>query len=189
MSVPCWRLLAVSCFALGSSVVHADEAEIVYYDVVGNSARELRHEMDAKGPLGEDGKRFDGHTDWHVTWSYRYAPAADGCRFTELGVTVTATITLPRWTAADEASNKLVEKWQKYLSALRVHENGHYAHGVSAAEEIRALPQSIRASDNCSTLAMQFDSQAASILEKFKAADAAYDTDTKHGRTQGAAFP
>jgi predicted secreted Zn-dependent protease len=189
MNLYYWRVLAVAGLVVGLSAAYADDAEIVYYDVVGNSARELRDQMNTKGPLGEGGKRVDGHTDWHVAWSYQYAPAADGCKFTELGITVTATITLPRWAAGDNASNALVKKWQSYIAALRLHEDGHYSHGVRAAEEIKSLGQTLRTSDACSTFAKRFDEQAASILEKYKVADAAYDADTKHGQTQGAIFP
>jgi predicted secreted Zn-dependent protease len=189
MHFHCFRALVVTGLMLGPSLVYADGAEIVYYDIVGDNAKELRYQMDAKGPLGEGGKRVDGYTDWHVAWTYRYAPAAGSCKFTELGITLAATITLPRWTAGDDTSSALVKKWQSYIAALRVHEDGHYSHGKRAADEIKSLGQSLRTSDDCSTMAKLFDDQAASILEKYRVADVAYDADTKHGRTQGATFP
>jgi predicted secreted Zn-dependent protease len=189
MNLLYWRVLAVAGLAVGQPMAHADDAEIVYYDVVGNSAQELRHQMDTKGPFGEEGKRVDGHTDWKVTWSYQYAPATDGCRITALGINLSATITLPRWTAGDHASNALLKKWQSYIASLRVHEDGHYSHGVEAADEIKSFGQSFHTSDDCLILAMTFNNKATSIIEKYRAADAAYDADTKHGRTQGAIFP
>jgi|HubBroStandDraft_2_1064218.scaffolds.fasta_scaffold232786_2 predicted secreted Zn-dependent protease len=182
-------ILAVAGLPLGPPMAHADDTEIVYYDVVGNSAEELRHQMDTKGPFGEGGRRVDGHTDWKVTWSYQYAPAADGCRFTELGITVSATMTLPRWAPGDDASNALLKKWQAYIASLRVHEDGHYSHGVKAADAIKSLGQSFHTSDGCSIFAKNFNDEAASIIEKYRVADASYDADTQHGRTQGAIFP
>ncbi len=95
------RALAVTGLVVSSSMVFADDAVIVYYDVVGNSASELRHQMNQKGPLRQGGERFDGHTNWHVAWSYRFTPTADGCKFTEVGIKFTATITLPRWAGAE----------------------------------------------------------------------------------------
>jgi predicted secreted Zn-dependent protease len=189
MNLLYWRVLAVAGLAVGQPMAHADDAEIAYYDVVGNSGQELRHQMDTKGPFGEEGKRVDGHTDWKVTWSYQYAPAADGCRITKLGINLSATITLPRWTAGDNASNALLKKWQSYIASLRVHEDGHYSHGVEAADEIKSFGQSFHTSGDCLILAMNFNDKATSIIEKYRAADAAYDADTKHGRTQGAIFP
>jgi predicted secreted Zn-dependent protease len=189
MNLHCFRALVVTGLMLGPSLVYADDAEIVYYDIVGDSAKELRRQMDANGPLGEDGKRMDGYTAWHVAWTYQYVPTADSCKFTELGITLAATITLPRWTAGNDTSSALVKKWQSYIAALRVHEDGHYSHGRKAAEEIKSLGQSLRTSDDCSTMAKLFDDQAASILERYRVADVAYDADTKHGETQGATFP
>jgi predicted secreted Zn-dependent protease len=183
-----WRFLVLVWFSVLPSATNANQPEFVYYDIVGNSAGELRHQMNVKGPIGQGGKRVDGHTHWHVAWSYRYAPAAGGCKVTELSVTVTSTITLPRW-AAHSADNALIRKWQNYATALRVHEEGHHSHGVRAAEEIRLLRHSINTPDGCSTFERRFESEATSILEKYRRADASYDADTKHGRTQGATFP
>jgi predicted secreted Zn-dependent protease len=183
------RALAVAGLAIWIQMAHADDAEIVYYDVVGNSAAELRDQMNSKGPIGEGGKRHDGHTDWKVTWSYRYAPAVDGCRFTEFETTVSAIMTLPRWAAGDNASTALLKKWQSYIASLRVHEDGHYSHGVEAADEIKSLGLSFNPPDGCSIFAKAFNDKAAAIIDKYKAADAAYDADTKHGRTQGVIFP
>jgi predicted secreted Zn-dependent protease len=184
-----WRFLALVLFAAWPLTANANQPDLVYYDIVGNSAAELRQQMNAKGPVGQSGKRMDGYTHWHVAWSYRYAPASGGCKITELTVTVTATITLPRWAVSDRAGNALIRKWENYASALRLHEDGHYSHGIQAAEEIRSLRHTLHTPDGCSTFERQFDGEATSILEKYRRADAAYDADTKHGRTQGATFP
>ncbi len=166
---------------------HADEAEIDYYDVSGNSAKELRDQMRQKGPFGKDGKRYDARTDWHVSWNYRYQPFPEGCRFTELQTTFTVTIILPNWSSVG-ASAALVRKWERYMSALRLHEDGHQSNGVKAAEEIQAL-QSLRSSAGCPALMKEFQSKADSIFDKYRAADDAYDASTGHGRSQGATFP
>jgi predicted secreted Zn-dependent protease len=171
------------------SFAHADAARLVYYNIVGSSASELRHQLDSNRPLDKDGKRFDGHTDWRVTWTYRYEPAAEGCRFTEIHATVDGTIVLPRWTDGDHASNSLGRKWQAYAAALRVHEDGHYAHGVAAAKAIEDLGQAFHVPGNCSTIADAFNGRANAIVEQYKGMDATYDADTHHGQTQGAEFP
>lgn len=183
------RLIAAIGLGFATSIACADEAEVVYYDIVGNNAKELRRELGAKGPIGENGTTVDGHTNWHVRWNFRYAPTAEGCRFTEFVVNVTGEIVLPRWAAGEKASNALAKKWQSYVVALRVHEDGHYTHGVRAADEVKALGQSFRVSGSCSTIGQLFNDRAESILNKFRAADATYDADTDHGRTQGARFP
>jgi predicted secreted Zn-dependent protease len=174
---------------IAPSLVRADEPEIQYYDVVGSSDRELRNQMNAKGPMGTRGHRVDGHTHWKTSWRYRYAPSADGCAFTRIDVVVKGTMTLPRWTGEAHASDSLAKNWRSFATALRRHEEGHYAHGLKAREEIEELGRSFRVPGSCATIEEVFREQAKSIIDKYRAADAAYDAETRHGRTQGVRFP
>ena len=183
-----WLALAATALVLAISSAHAEDPPIVYYDVVGSSATALRQQMTAKGPL-DHGKRFDAHTDWYVKWNYRYRPTASGCEFTSVDVSLSGTILLPKWNHTNDASNALVQKWDKYLAALRLHENGHYAHGAGAAKAIEAFARSFHGSGDCAAMVSEFNDHARSIVDKYKAQDAVYDRATDHGRTQGAQFP
>jgi predicted secreted Zn-dependent protease len=171
-----------------SALARADDAEVVYYDIVGSTDRALNQQMHEKGPIGTEGKRVDGHTHWHVQWYFHYQPANEGCRFTDLDVTVTGTITLPRW-AGDEGPAALRKKWRRFVDALRIHEDGHYAHGLSAAREIEALGRTFRIAEGCAAISKRFNTEAQAILTKYQKADVDYDADTRHGRSQGAVFP
>jgi predicted secreted Zn-dependent protease len=183
-----WLVFAALAFVLATSIAHAEDPQIVYYDIAGNNARALRRQMNVNGPMGHD-KRFDAHTNWYVKWNYRYRPTASGCELTSLNVSLTGTIVLPRWVHADNVSGALVQKWGRYLAALRLHENGHYAHGASAAKEIEALAQSFHGFGDCQAMALAFNAKARSIIRKYNALDVTYDRETDHGRTQGAEFP
>jgi len=183
------RVFAGACLLLASLFARADDARVVYYDIVGNSDRALRREMNAKGPIGDTGDRGDGHTRWDVTWNIRWAPTTGGCAITEVEVYVKGTITMPRWADENLGASALVTRWHRYLEALRIHEDGHYAHGIAAVEEIRSLGRSFRVFENCSKLGEAFNEQARSILDRYILLDKKYDTDTRHGETQGARFP
>lgn len=187
MNAPGWRLATAVLLGFAPRPVHADDPSIAYYDIAGATSADLRREMNAKGPLGEGGKRFDGHAKWHVRWTFRYAPDGRGCGFTQIRVTVSGTITLPRWSDAD-LSTPLHEEWRRYLSALRLHEYGHYAHGRQAAEDVERLGLSFHASE-CADIADTFNREADAIVRKYAAMDKAYDQKTGHGRTEGARFP
>jgi predicted secreted Zn-dependent protease len=179
-------LLAVCAW----SRAHAADARIVYYDITGNSASVLRDQLDIKGPIGKTGKHVDAFTKWHVAWKHHYRPTSTGCRFTDMQVSVTGTILMPRWVYPSDVSRSLLRRWQDYLAALLLHEQGHYAHGASAAEAITALEDSFHDySGNCQTMVQSFKDQAHAILARYQAMDAAYDKATDHGRTQGARFP
>lgn len=163
--------------------------EIQYYDISGSSDRELRDQMNAKGPVGTRGHRVDGHTHWKVSWKYRYAPSAGQCAFTQIETVLTGTITLPRWSGEASASGVLAKKWRSFATALRRHEDGHYAHGVQARAEIEELGRSFRVPGSCATIEEAFRLQSKAIIEKYRAADAAYDAQTRHGKSQGVRFP
>ena len=66
------------------------------YDVAGENARELRHDLDRKGPL-VDGRRYDARTRWYVRWRFDLLPTGEGCRVARPRVDLEVTMTLPRW--------------------------------------------------------------------------------------------
>lgn len=171
------------------AAAHADDTRLVYYDVAGNSASKLRNAMNMEGPLDQAGKRFDGRTTWQLTWSFRYAPDGDQCKFTSMSTSLDATTVLPRWVHGDRVSASLVKKWDSYQAALRRHEDGHYAHGLAAEKEIQTLGQSFHVAGACSTIAKAFNGEANSIIAKYQALDVKYDLDTDHGKNRGATFP
>lgn len=183
------QVFTTAVIVAASCVAHADEARLVYYDVAGHGANALRQQLDASGPPDGHGRRYDAVTHWNVAWTYHYLPTETGCRFTDIQTSIEGTITLPRWTDGDSASNRLRKKWQTYLAALRVHEDGHYSHGVGAAREVEDLGRSYHVAGTCSAIGRTFNDLAGSIVEKYKAMDVAYDHDTNHGQTQGARFP
>lgn len=178
----------IALLAIVWTVAYAADARLVYYDVVGDSATKLRHELDHKGPL-VNGERFDAYTTWTVSWTFSFVPTAAGCRLTEVNASIAGRIDLPRWEHGDNASARLVKEWERYLTGLRVHEDGHYAHGRAGQDEIQALGQSFQITDSCASMAKAFNDQANAILTKYRAMDAAYDLETDHGRKQGAVFP
>lgn len=188
-SDPGFRQVAVLVLlAVTWTVVYADDAKIVYYDVAGDSARTLRQDLDRKGPL-EHGKRLDARTLWQVAWKYDYAPAGNGCKFTQFSASLNGTIELPRWDHTGFVPGPLRRDWKRYLAALKVHEDGHYAHGVAAQKEIQALGQSFEIAGSCTTIAKTFNDEATAIMDKYAALDLKYDHDTGHGKSQGAIFP
>lgn len=182
------QVAVLVALAIAWTVAHADDARIVYYDVAGDSAQALRHELNNKGPL-DHGQRFDAYTWWHVTWKYSYVATKDGCKFTEISTSLDGSIELPRWEPASGASDSLLKEWERYMTALRIHEDGHYAHGVAARDEIQALGESFQIAGSCTAIAKAFNDRAGSVVDRYAAMDLQYDRDTAHGKSQGATFP
>lgn len=183
------RAISVIAMTMITAITHASELRTVYYDVVGTSARELRRELNAKGPLDKHGKKVSGLTRWKISWKFHKAAKAGSCEFTEFKATLDGTITMPRWVVTQSVPKPLMDSWQRFLTALLVHEQGHYSNGFRAAEEVRALGRGFRVPGDCSTIATEFNERATAIIDKYRIADDEYDRRTQSGRTQGVKFP
>ncbi|MBD9469348.1 DUF922 domain-containing protein [Pseudoxanthomonas sp. PXM01] len=177
-------LMTTPALGLGDDPV-AGELTVVYYLVSGSTARQIHRELEAKGPRDEEGRRYHGLAEWQVDWSYGLTQSGGDCVLTDVQVDLQGKITLPAWTPGVKASRGLVNEWARYIEALRRHEHGHYAHGMRAAEEIRALPGSLASSD-CAAMGRSFNSKAMRILDKYRLMDRMYDERTEHGAREGA---
>lgn len=158
------------------------------YDVNGDSVRELRQELDRKGPLFE-GRRYDARTRWWVRWHYDLTPVARGCRATRPQVDLEIAITLPRWRRPASAPEDLVERWERYLERLREHEDGHAAVAQEAARTIAGLLEDLPAEEDCGRADRAASRAAQDEIERANARDRQYDRETGHGASQGARFP
>ncbi len=150
-------------------------ATLDLYDVGGSTESEIRSQLDARGPSG-----YDAYTKWTVHWSWPGQNTAN-CRLQDAEVSYEITVTFPRWLPTQDASPELVTKWNRYLYALTLHENGHVNNVVSH------VPAVITAIKGSTCLSAEAAAQA--VLEQMRKYDSQYDDNTDHGLTQGARFP
>lgn len=153
------------------------KAEIRYYDVQGGDHGSLLAALNARGGP-------HGQAEWKV--SYQYEPRRVGryCSVGSLTITQSMVMNLPRWSAPPGAPARLVAQWQRYVAALRTHEEGHLAIGRELAHELKRSLAVTRAP--CEQLEKSVKSQFDLLHERFRARDRSYDFETAHGRTQGA---
>jgi predicted secreted Zn-dependent protease len=166
-----------------------DDFSIEYFTVVGNTARQLSAEIDAKGPIGDNGLRSDGFTRWSIEWHFDLESDADGCGVRRVTVDLDIRMLLPRWTPPPSTDPSLRASWSRYLSALRLHEDGHRFRAERAARDIRRAAQRARRMRDCAALTEQLNSTANALLAGLRAQQAAYDRDTGFGRKQGVRRP
>ena len=181
--------LRLSGLLLASSMAanaFADEQpRIEYYPIEGSSASQLQFAMAARGPAGDDGRRFHGYTRWFVRWKYNTTRQGKSCQVTSVDVQTSGTITLPQWTNEGAARPALRERWQRYIAALRRHEEGHYRFAVEAAAQIRESLSGMKSGLGCGDLQQRANARGQAILEAQRRSERAYDQATGHGRTQG----
>lgn len=158
-----------------------------YYTLEGSRKKDLIKELKTKG-VKDKGARFHAHTDWRVTWNYRYVPVQNGCKIHSVTVNLEISYFLPKWTPGPEASSELIKKWEAYNAALKVHEEGHADIGRRAALEIESSLLRLGQGVSCGAIQDSVSGETAGILNQYHEEEARYDRSTKNGRTQGAAL-
>lgn len=169
-------------------VVHADEPNVTFYEISGDSAKILRKQLDEKRPKDSAGERFDALTKNRLSYTYRYAPTPNGCKFTEFTPILETTIIMPHWADGDSTS-KLGKKWQSYYQALYNHELGHRDIAMNSYKELVEIGRNFMTPKKCDAIGEEFKIVYASTLEKYKQLDQQYDLETDHGKKLGAIFP
>jgi predicted secreted Zn-dependent protease len=179
------RAIAVLLF-MASAPAFADRNDFVieYFTVTGQTSLELRAGIEAKGPVGENGRHSDGYTRWSMSWTFGKTPDDTGCIADQVSVDLDIHMILPRWDTPPGADPRLIARWNRYLAALRTHEDGHRYRAESAAGELRRALVRERATD-CATLETRLDSMANALLAELRKRQAAYDQDTNFGKSQG----
>ena len=159
---------------------------VFYYDVHGRTGAELRADMRKLGPK-LDGTTFVGETRSPMRWTWRTeSTGAGSCTIREVSVFVNAQITLPRWTPPADAEPSLLTEWNRFLTALEVHEAGHKDISAKAGKAIIERLRGLSAV--CSMLGTRANDIARDIVERANAEQRVYDATTRHGLTQGTAF-
>jgi predicted secreted Zn-dependent protease len=169
---------------LPGMVVHADET---FYDITGANAAELRRAMRAHGPR-DDERTWSGRTDWSIRWTFSFSPGRGTCRITDARVELQSLVRLPRWRPPPSAPEALVADWERYVGALRAHEHGHVEIAAEAAREITSAIRRLR-TPVCTAISTEANATGRRILERARVRNRDYDTETRHGVGQGAAWP
>lgn len=175
-------VLAVLCMTANAAPISTVKES--YYSIYGTTAQELRAQMRKLGPT-ENRSPYDAYTRYYVKWRYHLDQSPDGCRLTNIRVTVDTTHTYPRWENYSSGSARLQSNWNHYFARLRTHERAHAAHGTHAANDIDAMLSRLPVMADCDELSRTADSQAYTILGKYQRADGEYDQDTNHGINEG----
>ncbi|MBN2383821.1 DUF922 domain-containing Zn-dependent protease [bacterium] len=163
--------------------------ETIYYDVRGATVQELRANMNTTSPITFKGKKYDAYTDWKVNWNFWWDTLEEGCAITSVEVILTVTFTYPRWLDRQDAPPALQSKWERYLTALIEHEEGHKAIGLACAREIEERLSEMSPSASCELLEQIANDLADTILQKHINLEKDYDRRTDHGQKTGAVFP
>jgi predicted secreted Zn-dependent protease len=128
---------ATLLLAATPALADRNDFDLDYFTITGTTVQALRADLDAKGTMGEDGLRSDGYTHWDIAWNFDTESASGGCTTSRVVVDLVIHMTLPRWYPPAGTDADLVAQWNRYASALRLHEDGHRYRAEAAASDTR----------------------------------------------------
>jgi predicted secreted Zn-dependent protease len=165
----------------------AGSTDITYYDIHGRTGRELVLQLRELGPKLPSGA-FWAETHSPIRWTWRTKPDGNGrCTLTQVQVQIRSEMTMPRWMPPADTEPGLYASWQKSMAALQTHEIGHKDIAARAAREI--LQKLNAVSTFCNGLSAEVSRMTDGIMARERTEQSAYDAETRHGLTQGTAFP
>jgi predicted secreted Zn-dependent protease len=179
-------LLCLLIVANTASAQVSEHLDYTYYTAIADANSSLRETLNKATPILVDNRPFHGYTKWNVKWHYRWFEQADGrCKITTVTTDLTGNITLPELNGATAEQAKAFDK---YVSALRVHELGHYAIGKETATVIDSGILALPEMSSCKELEATANALGYQTLDDYKAREKQYDASTNHGETQGASL-
>ncbi len=121
---------------------------------------------------------------WDLEWTYAEQRSGKSCTLRDVRVTLSVTMTLPRWNPPADASARLVAAWRDYLDHVKLHEAGHRAIAEQYAHRLLTTLTGLRAA-SCDAVWDEASRTAARVNAEGQARNRAYDVETKNGQTQG----
>ncbi len=155
------------------------------YAVRGATLEQLRADLKANGVADDAGQFYSGMARTGLGYTYRFRDQPGGCGVADVRVVLQVSLTTPAWQGRWTSSPALASAWDRYLSALQVHEDGHINIAREAADRLGAKVEALSA-PGCPALEARAKALRDEAMDALRQAHADYDRSTEHGRTQGA---
>jgi predicted secreted Zn-dependent protease len=160
-----------------------------YYEVCGSCEKDVQSELQEKCIKLANGEKYDSITNWKVKWDYSHSRDSETCTAESFVVTVDIVYRLPKFVRKGEVSQTLVEKWDRYMENLLMHEKGHRDRAVASAKELTRLVAELPPARTCAELDRLVNTLCRTRLDKLIEVQKIYDADTCHGVLQAAEIP
>lgn len=139
------------------AVTPAGAAELsktyAYFNVGGSTLEALENELGRSGPkLPATGESHPGATEMRFFSKLSTEENARGCRVANASVNVKAKITLPKWTARQQAEGDVRLVWDTLASDIKRHEESHALIAKNAARDLEQALEALPRQKNCDKL-------------------------------------
>jgi predicted secreted Zn-dependent protease len=189
-------LLLVGCAHLPTPVetvesapapgVHLTE-RVVTYAVRGRDIRALRQSMSRIGPIDDADHQHQFAKTWGTfAWSYPNDKKDGACATGPVSVELEVVQTYPDWVARTGARASTVAEWNRWMTALKDHEEGHRRLLVDTAKKMSRQLRALPASATCEELDTAANALGGKLLQDMRDAHRDFDKTTRHGASTGA---
>jgi len=162
---------------------------IHYYKIYGLDSSEVRQQIINCAPNLGGGADYTGYTTYSLSWRYDYLVSGAGqCAIGNAKVGLHISEVLPAWQSAAQAPASYGTAWQRFITSLDTHEQGHVAFDKQYAAQALADLQNLPAAP-CDQISAMADAAVKADLAALNQANDNYDAVTNHGATQGAILP
>jgi predicted secreted Zn-dependent protease len=137
------------------------------YEVQGSTLAEVAEYIQGLAEAGD--------TKWQA--SYQVTQWGEGDNITTASVDVQVTVSMPRWAGASSRPQAEQDEWNRFVEALRSHEQGH----IDLAQQYLEHADTLIEGFDEKTAAQQWQDN----LNSLQQASDQYDSSNDHGRNAG----
>lgn len=190
MSGQLYRAIGLIAVLVSTPLAAADSNRVVtiseteskgHYEVTGLTPRHLANSFQSQPRRGEMAR-----TDGGLSLAFDFAYGPEGCRLTGGEIAITIHTTYPRWRERDRGPDAMRVEWDRFMDALREHET---VHGDLFREEAQRLADRLDRlppSPTCNGLHRAITAEQERFDRAINSGQAAYETRTRNGASQGA---
>lgn len=179
-------LLFLVCFTCRSEVLLNER--FTHYMIAPVKVDQIKIELRNNSPVSRENKVFHGGTQWTLVPHFRWTKERNLCRIRDVQVQLNGVYTLPKLDYTQDVSTDTKTRFDAYYLALVEHEKGHQDLWISAGEKIDQLLKNFEPFYDCQQMANEAKNRIAKVIRDYQQLNRDYDSQTGHGRTQGAAI-
>ncbi|MFL1449387.1 DUF922 domain-containing protein [Pseudomonas tritici] len=159
---------------------------VQHYRVTGSTSMAIRASVFDNTPVKMQGGRYGAVTRNEFNTGYSVvATYLGGCEVRNARVVLNSTVVLPQL-VRDGQSAVVMAEWERYLGALRAHEQMHANNGKHTAETVLGRLYNFKANMSCPDMRAKLDAAVGLLIQNMGEWDRRLDAQTEHGKTQGA---
>lgn len=155
------------------------------YAVTGRTVAELSRSMRAHASANWPDPQAVGMTVSTIPVAGRCQEYSDGGGLRDATISLSLVVHLPDWQEREQAPVALQRSWDRFLTALTKHEEGHVEISIQHATALRNELAALTPEASCQELTAKFQDRANLAQARMDRAQADYDEKTQHGIKQG----